>query len=167
MNEEEYRSKTIALAEEKLEIERHKLTVEKNIFRNNIGGFITAFVTILVMIIGLSGIRTYQDAMAQVIVERKLDAYLTYLKIVNQSWAQYAISQSVDITLRQKGIDAFEELRVISSDDFVERATTVNGHFAKLYPPFEITETETSAFNDDFVALKEVARLEFVVFQNE
>lgn len=167
MTEEDFRSKTIKIEQDKLEVERNKLTLENKFLRKNIGGLTSAFATILVVIIGFSGITTYQEAIAKATAERKLENYLSYLKTVNQAWAQYAISQSVDSALRQRGIDAYEELRVISSEEFVEKASKVNNHFAKLYLPFKISEKETSTFNSDFNDLKELARLEFAALQKE
>lgn len=95
-------------------------------------------------------------------VEKKYEIYTTYMKSVNQSWAQYQISGVVDGELRQKGIDAFDEIRVISKPAVQEKADKLNFYFSKLYPPFKITEKETLAFNSAFNAFKKIANEQFI-----
>lgn len=95
-------------------------------------------------------------------VEKKYEIYTTYLKSVNQSWAQYYISGAVNAELRQKGIDAFDEMRVISKPEVQNKADQLNAYFIKLYPPFEITEKETEKFNAAFNDFKKIANEQFI-----
>lgn len=161
MTEEEFRKVTIEIEKERLNIEKEKLALEKRLVRKNIGSLVSSFAAILVAIMGIIGVNSYQDALAKELAERKLDVYLTYSSTVNQAWAQYAVSQNVNSQLRQQGIDAFEELRLIGSEQLVNTASKVNGHFAALYAPYVVTHAKTQQFNTDLLEFQKMAREDF------
>jgi len=94
------------------------------------------------------------------LVERKYDIYTTYMKAVNQSWSQYKHGD-VNGELRQRGIDAYEDIRAISTPEVQEKADLLNSYFSKLYSPFVITKEENIKYNDAFNEFKIVANKEF------
>lgn len=96
------------------------------------------------------------------LAEKKYDIFVTYSKSVNESWAQYKIYSNVNTNLRQVGIDAFEEMRLISTEPVQKKADILNSYFIKLYPPFEITDGETKKFNTAFNGFKKVANEQFI-----
>ena len=96
------------------------------------------------------------------LAERKYDVFVTYMKSVNQSWAQFKINCNVEFELRQKGIDAYEEMRLIAPDNVQEKADVLNVYFSKLYEGYIINEQEQLGFNEAFNQLKLSAKNEFI-----
>lgn len=95
------------------------------------------------------------------LAERKYDIYTAYMKSVNKSWAQYQTPGGVNGDIREAGINAFEEMRVISKPEVQAKADKLNSYFVKLYPPFEITEQENTDFNRAFNEFKIIANMQF------
>ena len=69
------------------------------------------------------------------LVERKYDIYTAYMKSVNQSWAQFQTPSGVNGDARQIGIDAFEEMRVISKPEVQAKADKLNSYFKSKGQP--------------------------------
>ena len=97
------------------------------------------------------------------LAEKKLEIYVNYMTSVNQSWAQYKVTENVNGALRQKGIDSFEALRVLAPALVEEKATILNGYFIQLFPGYEITDEVNDAFNLAFYELKIEVQKEFIV----
>lgn len=96
------------------------------------------------------------------LVERKYEVFVTYMKSVSQSWVQFKTYGNVKFELRQKGIDAYDEMRLIASDDIQQKADVLNIFFGKLYGDYQITDNEEFKFNEAYNELKNTAKEQFI-----
>lgn len=170
MDEEKFREESIALQKERLELDRKRFEVESAFFRKHFGSIVSVLAGFLIFFLGFAQVtisRQIQNEaeikLATEISMRKIEVYLIYPKVVNQAWAQYATSGTVDGDLRQQGIDAYEEIRLIAGDDLLEHVDELNKYFSELYSPFEISDDDTRAFNNVFNTVKEAMRSELVL----
>lgn len=96
------------------------------------------------------------------LAERKYEVFVTYMKSVSQSWAQFKTFRNVKFDLRQKGIDAYDEMRLIAPDDIQQKADILNVFFGKLYADYQITDDEEFKFNEAYNELKLSAKQQFI-----
>lgn len=84
------------------------------------------------------------------LAERKYEVFVTYMKSVSQSWVKFKTSGNVEFELRQKGIDALEEMRLIAPDNIQKKADILNIFFGKSYDDYQITDDEQFKFNEAY-----------------
>lgn len=167
MTEEEFRVESINIEKSRLVLEEKRIEIENNVFRKNFEVLSKYLISLVFALFTYFGVSAYDTELSTKLGERKLDAYITYVQVVNKSWFQYLNSQRVDFELRQAGIDAFDELMVLSGEEMIKQAYKINSYFVKLYPPFEITKEENVNFNNEMRTFKEFSRNEFTILQRD
>ncbi|MEM7420122.1 MAG: hypothetical protein AAF364_10370 [Pseudomonadota bacterium] len=107
--------------------------------------------------------KTYKLQSKSLLAEKKLEIYVDYMSSVNQAWAQFKSSGSLNNQLRQKGIDSFEALTILAPPAVVDKANSLNAYFTNLHPGYEITDDTHAAYNKAFREMKLAAQSEFIV----
>lgn len=150
---------------ERLKIEIRRLELEENLFKRHFGAICTVIATLIVAIVGNMGISTYRESIQIDVANRELTAYLIYVKSVQETWTGFKANGTVNNKVEKLGIDAYEDLRVLASPEFLATVNTVNTLFGSLKKGFVITPEVNSDYNDAINRMNHQARLEFKVLR--